>query len=93
MSVGELGDVDSRLPSTRDEVVAVIRVLAGKRLLLGPDATEAAFKAQPLADFEIMHIAAHGIASAQFLGRSFSEAIQRRAKTVCSKYARSEISP
>ena len=30
--------------------------------MLGPDATEAAFKAQSLVDFEIIHIAVHGIA-------------------------------
>src|SRR5262249_16022473 len=31
---------------------------------------EAAFKAEPLADFEIIHIAAHGIASAKFPDRA-----------------------
>jgi CHAT domain-containing protein len=45
-------------------------VFGEKRLLLGADATEAAFKAQPLADFEIIHIAAHGIASAKFPDRA-----------------------
>ena len=33
-------------------------------------ATEAAFKAQPLANFEIIHIAAHGIASPKFPDRA-----------------------
>ena len=41
-----------------------------KRLLLGTNATETAFKAEPLADFEIIHIAAHGIASAKFPDRA-----------------------
>jgi CHAT domain-containing protein len=40
------------------------------KLLLGRDAGEAAFKAQPLADFEVMHIAAHGVASAKFPDRA-----------------------
>ncbi len=38
--------------------------------MLGGEATEAAFKAQPLTDFEIIHIAAHGIASAKFPDRA-----------------------
>jgi len=44
--------------------------------------TETAFKAQPLADFAIIHIAAHGIASAKFPDRprSFSEMIPSRVK-------------
>jgi CHAT domain-containing protein len=37
---------------------------------LGQDATEAAFKSQPLADFKIIHIAAHGIASPKFPDRA-----------------------
>ena len=41
-----------------------------KRLFLGTNATETAFKAEPLADFEIIHIAAHGIASAKFPDRA-----------------------
>jgi CHAT domain-containing protein len=58
------------LPSTRDEVVAASQVFREKSLLLGPDATEAAFKALPLADFDVIHIAAHGIASAKFPDRA-----------------------
>ncbi len=58
------------IPSTRDEVIAASQVFGEKRLLLGRDATEAAFKGQPLADFEIIHIAAHGIASAKFPDRA-----------------------
>jgi hypothetical protein len=46
----------SDLPSTRDEVIAASQVFREKRLLLGPDATEATFKAQPLAEFDITHI-------------------------------------
>jgi CHAT domain-containing protein len=61
-----LGD----LPSTRYEVIAASQVFGENRLLLVRDATEAAFKAQPLANFEIIHIAAHGIASAKFPDRA-----------------------
>ena len=50
-------------------MIAAGQVFREKRLLLGPAATEAAFKAQPLANFEIIHIAAHGIASAKFPDR------------------------
>jgi CHAT domain-containing protein len=47
------------IPGTRDEVIAVSQLFGEKRLLLGTNATETAFKAEPLADFEIIHIAAH----------------------------------
>ncbi len=59
------------IPKTRDEVTAVSHALGGdSRLLLGREATEAAFKSQPLADFKIIHIAAHGIVSTKFPNRS-----------------------
>ena len=59
------------VPNTRDEVIAAGQVFgAGAKLLLGPDATEGAFKSQPLADFKIIHIAAHGIASPKFPDRA-----------------------
>jgi CHAT domain-containing protein len=45
-------------------------VFGEKNLLLGSDATEAAFKAEPLAEFQIIHIAAHGIASPKFADRA-----------------------
>jgi CHAT domain-containing protein len=59
------------VPNTRDEVIAAAQVFGARtKLLLGPDATEAAFKSQPLADFKIIHIAAHGIASPKFPDRA-----------------------
>jgi len=59
------------LPKTRDEIMAVSHALGGdSRLLLGREATEASFKSQPLADFKIIHIAAHGIVSTKFPNRS-----------------------
>jgi len=51
-------------------VIAASRMFGEKKLLLGREATEAVFKAEPLADFEIIHIAAHGIASAKFPDRA-----------------------
>ena len=59
------------LPNSRDEVVEAGEALGGKSVeLLGSDATETAFKKEPLGQFRIIHIAAHGIASAQFPDRA-----------------------
>ncbi len=59
------------LSRTRDEIVEAGKIFGAKRVeLLGGDATEAAFKAAPLDQFRIIHIAAHGIASAKFPERS-----------------------
>jgi CHAT domain-containing protein len=37
---------------------------------LGKGATEAAFESQPLGDFEIIHVATHGIANQRFPDRA-----------------------
>jgi CHAT domain-containing protein len=59
------------LPKTREEVLEVRKILGnGTVLLLGSDATETAFKSEPLADFKIIHIAAHGFVDIQFPERS-----------------------
>ncbi len=60
-----------RLPGTRLEVVNSSRIF-GKRskVLLDSQATEAAFKAQPLANFAILHLAAHGVADTKFPDRA-----------------------
>jgi CHAT domain len=51
------------IPKTRDEVLQASQVFThGSRLLLDQEATEARFKSEPMADFRITHIAAHGIA-------------------------------
>jgi CHAT domain-containing protein len=51
--------------------VAANEALGGAgKMLLGSDATEAEFKSQPLGDFQIIHIAAHGIANPQFPDRT-----------------------
>ncbi len=59
------------LPQTREEVVEINKIV-GKDgvLLLGFDATETAFKSEPLEDFKIIHLAAHGFADMQFPERS-----------------------
>ncbi|HTS10411.1 MAG TPA: CHAT domain-containing tetratricopeptide repeat protein [Candidatus Eisenbacteria bacterium] len=56
---------------THDEIVDADRALGGHgTLLLGKDATEGAFKSQPLGDFQIIHVATHGIANQQFPDRA-----------------------
>ena len=59
------------LPETREEVLTASKVVGrDSLLLLGPNATETAFKSAPLADFKIVHIAAHGFVDTQFPERS-----------------------
>jgi CHAT domain-containing protein/tetratricopeptide (TPR) repeat protein len=59
------------LPETRAEVLEISKIV-GKdaAFLLGRDATETAFKSQPLADFKIIHLAVHGFADNQFPERA-----------------------
>ena len=40
------------------------------RALLGKDATEAEFKALPLADFRVIHLAVHGLGNSEFPDRA-----------------------
>lgn len=60
-----------RLPGTRLEVLNSSRIF-GKRskVLLDRQATEAEFKAQPLSNFAILHLAAHGVADTKFPDRA-----------------------
>jgi len=59
------------LPQTREEVLAASNIVGKDSvLLLGSTATESAFKSEPLADFKIVHIAAHGFADTRFPERS-----------------------
>ena len=59
------------LPNTRDEVIMASRALRWEsRLLLGSAATEAAVKSQPLASFNVIHIATHGLPSVEFPDRA-----------------------
>jgi CHAT domain-containing protein len=59
------------LPGSTQEVVeAADNIPWATQLLLGGDATEAGFKALPLADFRIMHLAVHGVANTAFPDRA-----------------------
>ncbi len=59
------------LPGSRQEVIAAGEALGNRSiLLLHEKATETAFKSQPLADFQIIHLAVHGVASAKFPDRA-----------------------
>jgi hypothetical protein len=55
------------LPGSTQEVVESARTIPGStELLLQRDATEPRFKALPLSDFRIMHLAVHGVANTAF---------------------------
>jgi len=59
------------LPKTRDEIVEAGKIFGPKSVeLLGDDASEAAFEAEPLDQFRIIDIAVHGIASKKYPQRS-----------------------
>jgi CHAT domain-containing protein len=59
------------LPQTREEVLEIGKIVgADAVLLLGKDATETAFKKEPLNQFRILHLAVHGIADTQYPERS-----------------------
>jgi CHAT domain-containing protein len=59
------------LPESEDEVREAGKIFGGSSVvLLGTDATKVAFMAEPLGRFEIIHIAAHGVASPMFPDRA-----------------------
>lgn len=60
------------LPETREEIVSAAHEIgdAHSVTLLGPRATETAFKAEPLADFRIIHLAVHAVSDPQYPERS-----------------------
>ncbi|HWO31685.1 MAG TPA: CHAT domain-containing protein, partial [Candidatus Acidoferrum sp.] len=59
------------LPQTREEVLSASRFFGKDAVvLLGSEATETAFKSQPLAEFKIVHLAVHGFADPEFPERS-----------------------
>ena len=59
------------LPQTREEVEEIGKI-AGRDavILLGKDATETAFKKEPLDQFRVLHLAVHGFADTQYPERS-----------------------
>jgi CHAT domain-containing protein len=63
------GDEMYALPETRDELMLASQALHDPKqtvLLLGPKATEAQFRSEPLSDFKIIHFAVHGISIPNF---------------------------
>jgi len=64
LSRGYGADALSDLPASKDEVLAAQTAFQGSHntLLLGPTATESAFKRATLADYRLIHLAVHGLA-------------------------------
>jgi CHAT domain-containing protein len=61
----------SDLPQTREEVEEIGRIAGPKAvILLAKDATETAFKKEPLDQFRVLHLAVHGFADTQYPERS-----------------------
>jgi len=59
------------LPQTREEVEEIDKIIGhDSMLLVGKDATETAFKKEPLDQFRILHLAVHGFADTQYPERS-----------------------
>ena len=59
------------LPGSRDEISAIAQITGkGSDVLLGDDATESEFKAQPLEQFRIIHLATHAAADEHYPDRS-----------------------
>jgi CHAT domain-containing protein len=61
----------SDLPQTREEVEQIGKIVGPNAvILLGKDATETAFKEEPLDQFRVLHLAVHGFADTQYPERS-----------------------
>ena len=59
------------LPHTREEVEEIGKIVGPDAvILLGKDATETAFKKEPLDQFRVLHLAVHGFADTQYPERS-----------------------
>ncbi len=59
------------LPQTREEVEEIGKIVGPDAvMLLGKDATETAFKKEPLDQFRVLHLAVHGFADTQYPERS-----------------------
>jgi len=59
------------LPHTREEVEEIGKIFGRDAVvLIGKDATETAFKREPLDQFQILHLAVHGFADTQYPERS-----------------------
>jgi CHAT domain-containing protein len=61
----------SDLPQTREEVEEIGKIVGPNAvILLAKDATETAFKKEPLDQFRVLHLAVHGFADTQYPERS-----------------------
>ena len=61
----------SDLPQTREEVEEIGRIVGPDAvIMLGKNATENAFKKEPLDQFRVLHLAVHGFADTQYPERS-----------------------
>ncbi len=59
------------LPESRDEIFSLQRALGWKsNLLMGREATETAFKSEPLSEFGVIHLAVHAIPDTQYPERA-----------------------
>ena len=59
------------LPETREEVEEIGKIVGPDAvILIGKDATETAFKKEPLDQFRVLHLAVHGFADTQYPERS-----------------------
>jgi CHAT domain-containing protein/tetratricopeptide (TPR) repeat protein len=59
------------LPQTREEIEEIGKIVGPNAvILLGKDATETAFKKEPLDQFRVLHLAVHGFADMQYPERS-----------------------
>lgn len=59
------------LPAAQEEADAVVSIVGGDSVVLkGAEATEFAFKKQPLSRFRILHFAVHGLVSTRYPDRS-----------------------
>ena len=65
------GSAFSDLPQTREEVEEIGKIVGPNAvILLAKDATETAFKKEPLDQFRVLHLAVHGFADTQYPERS-----------------------
>lgn len=59
------------LPGSREEVLSAAKVFGEKSvLLIGTEASEAAFKSEPLSKFKVIHLAVHGVAEPKYPERA-----------------------
>jgi CHAT domain-containing protein len=59
------------LPESREEVLSITRAIGGRStVLLGREASEAAFKSEPISDFSVIHMAVHALPDSQYPERA-----------------------